>query len=245
MSPRWCSPGENVIGATVAGAWYTEKYGFFAFADRVYGDQPAFLAQLRIELADGSVHTIATGDEWRADGDGRGHRGPGSMPASTWTSAVADAGWSASGYDDEAWTPARLGAAARPGYENVPVPEARIAPPVRRTETLPVADVLTSPSGGPILDFGQNLVGRLRLRVTGPSGTSLTVRHAEVLDEGELALRPLRNSASTAVFDLAGDGEETLGVTLHVPRVPVRRRSTDGRASSTPPPSRRWCCTRI
>ena len=32
---------------------------------------------------------------------------------------------------------ARVGAAALPGYENVPVPEARIAPPVRRIETLP------------------------------------------------------------------------------------------------------------
>ena len=32
--------GENVLGATIAGAWYTEKYGFFQFADRVYGDQP-------------------------------------------------------------------------------------------------------------------------------------------------------------------------------------------------------------
>ena len=202
-------PGENVIGATVAGAWYTEKYGFFAFADRVYGDQPAFLAQLRIEFADGSVHTIATGDGWRADGTGA-VIASGIYAGEHLDLRRADAGWSASGYDDEAWTPARLGAAARPGYENVPVPEARIAPPVRRTETLPVADVLTSPSGGLILDFGQNLVGRLRLRVTGPSGTSLTVRHAEVLDEGELALRPLRNSASTAVFDLAGDGEETL-----------------------------------
>ena len=45
--------GENVLGATIAGAWYTEKYGFFEFADRVYGDQPSLLAQLRVEYADG------------------------------------------------------------------------------------------------------------------------------------------------------------------------------------------------
>ncbi len=202
-------PGENVLGATVAGAWYTEKYGFFAFADRVYGDQPAFLAQLHIEFADGSVRTIATGDGWRADGTGA-VVASGIYAGEHQDLRRADAAWSAPGYDDAAWTPARLGAAAKPGYENVPVPEARVAPPVRRTETLPVADVLTSPSGALILDFGQNLVGRLRLRVAGSVGTTITVRHAEVLDEGELALRPLRNAASTAVFELAGDGEEIL-----------------------------------
>ena len=163
--------GENVIGATVAGAWYTEKYGFFSFADRVYGDQPSFLAQLRLEFEDGSVRTIATGDGWRADGDGP-VVASGIYAGEHQDLRRTDAGWSTPAYDDALWTPVRVGAAAKPGYENVPVPEARIAPPVRAIQTLPVADVLTSPSGGLILDFGQNLVGRLRLRVAAPAGTS-------------------------------------------------------------------------
>ena len=63
--------GENVLGATIAGAWYTEKYGFFDFADRLYGTQPSFLAQLRVTYADGAVETLAaTGDGWQAFGDG-------------------------------------------------------------------------------------------------------------------------------------------------------------------------------
>ena len=104
---------------------------------------------------------------------------------------------------------ARRGASAREGYEHVPVPEARIAPPVRRIDELPVAEVLTSPSGATILDFGQNLVGRLRITVDGPAGTRLTLRHAEVLEDGELSLRPLRNATATDVLELAGDGPVT------------------------------------
>jgi alpha-L-rhamnosidase len=202
-------PGDNAIGATVAGAWYTEKYGFYSFAQRVYGEQPSFLAQLRLEFEDGSVRTIATGEGWRADGDGP-VVASGIYAGEHQDLRRTDAGWSTPGYDDARWAPVRIGAAAKPGYENVPVPEARIAPPVRAVQTLPVVEVLTSPSGGLILDFGQNLVGRLRIRVAGPAGARITVRHAEVLDEGELALRPLRNAASTAVFELAGDGEELL-----------------------------------
>ncbi|OYC97689.1 alpha-L-rhamnosidase [Microbacterium sp. Yaish 1] len=191
--------GENELSATLAGAWYTEKYGFFAFADRLYGDQPSFLAQLRMTYDDGTVETLAaTGAGWEAAGDG----------------PVVASGIYAGEHQDlartaTAFSPARVGAAARPGYENVPTPEARIAPPVRRTQTLPVAEVLTTPSGGRILDFGQNLVGRLRLRVRGRTGQRIVIRHAEVLEDGELALRPLRNAAATATFDLSG-GDDVL-----------------------------------
>ena len=202
--------GDNVLGATIAGAWYTEKYGFFQFADRVYGDQPSLLAQLRLEYADGRTQVVATGDGWRAFGDGPSSTAA-STPASTPTCgrAAGVAGWSTPGFDASAWPVARRGASAREGYEHVPVPEARIAPPVRRIDELSVADVITSPSGATILDFGQNLVGRLRIRVGGPAGTRLTLRHAEVLEDGELSLRPLRNAAATDVLELAGDGEVT------------------------------------
>lgn len=191
--------GENVLSATLAGAWYTEKYGFFAFADRLYGTQPSFLAQLRVTFDDGTTTTVAaTGDGWEAASDG----------------PVVDSGIYAGEHQDlrrevTGFSRVRVGAAAKPGYGDVPVPEARIAPPVRRIETLPVADTLAAPSGGTILDFGQNLVGRPRVRVRGTAGTTITIRHAEVLENGELALRPLRNAAATATFELSG-GDDVL-----------------------------------
>ncbi|SCY49537.1 alpha-L-rhamnosidase [Microbacterium sp. LKL04] len=191
--------GENELSATLAGAWYTEKYGFFAFAARLYGTQPSFLAQLRVTFDDGTTTTVAaTGDGWEAAAE----------------CSVVDSGIYAGEHQDLRITaadfrPVRVGAAALSGYETVPVPEARIAPPVRRIETLPVADVLATPSGGTILDFGQNLVGRLRVRLRGDAGARVTIRHAEVLEDGELSLRPLRNAAATATFDLSG-GDDVL-----------------------------------
>ena len=187
--------GDNELSATIAGAWYTEEYGFFTFTDRLYGTQPSFLAQIRVTYADDETVTVAaTGPGWEAAGDG----------------PVVASGIYPGEHQDlrrspAAWAPARVGAAANEGYEQVPVPEARIAPPVRRIQALPVAAVIPAPSGGTILDFGQNLVGRLRIRVRGAAGDRLTVRLAEVLEDGELALRPLRNAAATATFDLSGD----------------------------------------
>lgn len=196
-------PGENELTATVAGAWYTEKYGFFASTNRLYGTQPSFLAQLRVTFTDGVAETIApTGEGWRATSDG----------------PVIDSGIYPGEHQDLRrsadraawrWAAARIGAAALPGYERVPVPEARIAPPVRITQTLPVADVIETPSGSTILDFGQNLVGRVRVRLRGTGGTRVVVRHAEVLEDGELGIRPLRNAKATATYELSG-GDDVL-----------------------------------
>lgn len=53
-----------------------------------------------------------------------------------------------------------------------------------------------SPNGRTIVDFGQNLVGHVRLEIHGEAGTTITLRHAEVLDDGDVATRPLRGAAA-------------------------------------------------
>ncbi len=114
-----------------------------------------------------------------------------------------EAGWAEAGFDDSAWDPA-VGFAPKVG-ELVAPP----GPPVRRIEELPVADVLATPSGRTVLDFGQNLVGWVRFTVEGEAGTTVTLRHAEVLEHGELGTRPLRNAEATDRYTLRGGGPET------------------------------------
>ena len=64
--------------------------------------------------------------------------------------------------------------------------------------------IWTSPSGRTLVDFGQNLVGWIRLRAHGEPGAVITVRHAEVLEHDELGIRPLRNAKATDRFVLSG-----------------------------------------
>ncbi|TIC85475.1 alpha-L-rhamnosidase [Nocardioides sp. GY 10127] len=210
--------GENVLAASLAGCWFTESYGFMDAATTVYGSQPRFLARLEVDLPDGSRTVIETGPEWHATGEGP------IVSSGLYAGEHHDArralpGWDAPGYDEDAspatWSPVTVGAdwGERSGLAPdapVPTPEARVAPPVRRLERVAVVDTLTAPDGGTILDFGQNLVGRLRLTVAGEAGTELVLRHAEVLEDGDLALRPLRAAVSTDTYVLAGaDGGET------------------------------------
>ena len=93
-------------------------------------------------------------------------------------------------------------------HEGAVVPEARTGPVARRIEELAVREVLTSPSGATLLDFGQNVVGRLRITVSGEAGQEIVLRHAEVLELGELGTRPLRFADATDRYVLAGDDVE-------------------------------------
>ena len=76
---------------------------------------------------------------------------------------------------------------------------------MRRIEELaPVALLTSHRAARSIADFGQNLVGRLRIRVRdGEAGQTITLRHAEVLEQGELGTRPLRLAQATDRYILA------------------------------------------
>jgi alpha-L-rhamnosidase len=76
---------------------------------------------------------------------------------------------------------------------------------VRRIESVTPAAVTTSPAGRTVVDFGQNLVGRLRIRVRGEAGRTVTLRHAKVLENGELCTRPLRHATAIDRYTLRGD----------------------------------------
>jgi alpha-L-rhamnosidase len=193
--------GANAIGVQVAGAWYTERYGFRAGSTPFYGEQPAAALQLEVEYADGSTDTIVTGPDWRVTGDAP-IVASGIYDGESYDARREQDGWAQAGFDDDGWQPVRVDTAP------MPVPTARTSPAVRAIEERAVEQELVSASGGRILDFGQNLVGRLRIRVRGEAGAVVTLRHAEVLEHGELGVRPLRLAKATDTYTLRGGDEE-------------------------------------
>ena len=103
-----------------------------------------------------------------------------------------------------------------------------VGPPVRARNVLPVR-IWTSPSGRTLVDFGQNLVGWVRVRVTGRPVRG-HIRHAEVLEHDELGTRPLRTAQATDRFVLSGE-RGRVRADVHLPRLPLRRgRGLAGRA---------------
>ena len=194
------NPGRNVLAVALTGGWYTESFGFQGLAKPFYGEQPAFAGQLLLEYADGSSAVIATGPDWQASADGP-WTDAGIYCGEDFDARLVEPGWAEVGAAPEGWIAARV-------LPSGPVPGPRTSPEVRVIDDVPVVEVTTSPSGATLLDFGQNMVGRLRIRVSGEAGTVVTLRHAEVLEDGELGVRPLRVARATDTYILAGGGVE-------------------------------------
>jgi alpha-L-rhamnosidase len=189
--------GQNVLEVLLGNGWFRGRLGFHGQRG-FYGDRLALLAQLEVTTEDGSVHVLGTDGSWTARESG----------------VLAD-----DLYDGQR-TDLRLDLLGSEDHEPdaVEVVDADLSrlvapdgPPVRVTDVLPATEVITSPSGRTLVDFGQNLVGWVRLRVRGlEPGTEVTLRHAEVLENGELGVRPLRSAKATDSYLVAGGGEETL-----------------------------------
>ena len=189
--------GDNAVGIWLGDGWWRGRLGFGGGVDRFYGDVLGALAQLEITTADGTRVVVGTDGTWLA--------GPGPVLASglyegeRFDARAHDRAWSRAGYPvDDAWAPA----ADRGDHPVLVAPQ---GPPVRCTEELRAVSVDDKGDGRWILDFGQNHSGRLRIRAHGPAGREITLRHAEVLQDGELCREPLRTADATDVLVLAGE----------------------------------------
>jgi alpha-L-rhamnosidase len=197
---RLIAPGANAIGAILGDGWYR---GYLGFSGRKndYGTKVALLLQLEVRYADGRVERVNSDGSWK--------EGTGPITfADIYRGESYDArkelkGWDAAAFDDRGWTPAAL---AETTTADLVAP---VSEPVRRTQTVKPIAIIRSPAGETIYDLGQNITGWVRLSVSGPAGTTVTLRHAEVLDKaGNLYTENLRAAYQTDRYTLKGGDEE-------------------------------------
>jgi alpha-L-rhamnosidase len=188
----------TVLGICLGNGWSRGRLGWNGNR-AVYGDRLAVTAQLEVTFADGHRQLVSTGETWRAG------------PSATLANDLYDGQTIDARLADDTWMHP---GAALPGWGSVETLDfdtsrltPYIGPPVIRHETLRPVAIWSSPSGRTLVDFGQNLVGWLRFTTQGKAGTEIIVRHGEVLEHGELGVRPLRSAKATDRFILSG-GED-------------------------------------
>ncbi len=194
--------GENAIGAMLGDGWYR---GHLAWEDNwgVYGKKLGLLCQIQIEYTDGSSEMILTDNTWKGTPDG-----PIVMNSiyngETYDARKEISDWSKASFNDAKWKAVNV---ADHGYKEL-IPTETV--PVRKIEEIKPLKIWKTPKGTLVADFGQNMVGWIRLRVSGQAGTTVTIRHAEVMDKyGEFYTDNLRAAKATLQYTLNGQGEET------------------------------------
>nr|WP_257210360.1 family 78 glycoside hydrolase catalytic domain [Actinomyces ruminis] len=200
-------PGTNTLDVLLGNGWWRGHLGYYGDA-AVYGDRLALAAQLELTTADGANTVIATGTDWTA-------RESAVVANDLYDGQTTDlrlANTTGPAHPVEV-VRARPTGAARGDAAPRLVPQ--VAPPIRPTGVLPAQRVWTSPCGKTLVDFGQNAVGVVCLTARGlEAGAEVTIRHAEVLENGELGTRPLRGARATDTWILPDAGEHILQPTL-------------------------------
>jgi len=195
--------GTNAIGALLGYGRYA-GYMDMWMVRCIDGYYPQLLAQLDVELVDGTHVKLGTDGQWRSTLEG---------PV-RWSDLLVgegvdcrrdQPGWDQPDFDDHNWQPVW----SQPRNE-VPLMWQRSQPERAIRELQPVGVKEVKP-GVYLFDFGQNLSGWCRLKVDGPAGTHVRLRHSPlVLPDGNLDLEILWGVPQQEDYILDGKGERTL-----------------------------------
>jgi alpha-L-rhamnosidase len=163
---------------------------------------PRLRLQLELVYADGSSALVTSDEAWRATAEGP-IRANNEYDGEVYDARRETPGWLRPGFDDSAWSAARILTA--PSGALV----AQAIEPVRVVESLAAVSVEQTMPGRWIVDVGQVIYGRPHVRVRGPRGASLEIRSASTRwPDGRLRVEDNRAAQNTDVYVLAGSAEE-------------------------------------
>lgn len=202
--------GENVLGVLLGNGWFNYQ-STFRFKQAPWRARPKFCIDMRVTYEDGSEELVKTGKDWKTS----------LSPIvfnSIYTAEHYDArleipGWNMPGFDDSAWNEPKLVGAPT---QNI---EAQVLHPIRDVEEIPAKEMIQIDGKTYLYDFGRNISGICRITVSGDAGTTIRLKHAELLDKkghvDQSNLDWMHNDQNgsdpfqTDIFILNGKGEET------------------------------------
>ena len=178
---------DSTLDIQVAKGWYMSKFAIDGGYD--FGDQMKAIAELHVSYEDGTEEVIGTDASWKV-----------------LKSDVTESGiYYGEDLDRTAGTP-EMGAAVE--VENEHVLLDRYSLPVKVMEILPAKEIITTPKGETVIDFGQNHAGIMEFDVIDfPEGTVITVDCGEVLQEDNFYNENYRTARSRFVYTSDGRSE--------------------------------------
>lgn len=195
--------GTNVAGAMLGPGWYKGAMGLTKSRNN-YGDQMGFAMQIHIRYEDGSEEDILTDETWKGCDSPivfseiyHGEIYDASLEREGWCSSVNPEGE----WKDTVFVPF-----------DVRVIRAQNGARVKMIDKVEAKRIFVTPKGEQVIDFGQNMAGRIHVTANGKPGDVIYLKCFEVLDaEGNVYLDNLREARAEMKYTFAR--EET--VTWH------------------------------
>ena len=192
--------GNNTLAAVIGNGWFRGTLGWTNNVD-IYGKELALLMQVNVVYTDGSRDYFVTDENWKSS--------YGAILANEiYHGEEIDArkdqtGWDLPEFNDSKWQSVKI---LQAGFKHLIATENE---KITLHETMHPIKIFTTPKGEKVLDFGQNLVGWVKVKASGKSGDAIVIKHAEVLDKlGNFYIENMRSAKTTATYILSGKSEE-------------------------------------
>jgi len=191
----------NVLGVILADGWYCGRIGLPGDSCQ-YGNKLAFLMQMEIEYQDGNRQWVISDADFKSS--------TGALVYSDlfigerYDAGLENENWHDPAYDDRAWEKTNI---AEYGYSNL---VAQYGEPLRVVKEIVPLGMIKTPRGEMVIDLGQNISGKIRMRVHGVAKTEIVLDYSEVLDSDGNFLHQIRgrNKDQRDYYILKGDGVE-------------------------------------
>ncbi len=177
---------ENCLAITLGKGWRFLSRPHEAAALLGYQDT-AIIAALKLSYADGSEETIVTDDSWSVE------RSP----------VVYNNIYNGEHFD--ATLPPQQAQQAQIVAHDTDILTAQQGESITEHERLPAQELIRTPAGETVIDFGQNLTGYVEFTIQGKPGDKAVIKHAEVLDQdGNLYTENYRRAKAELSFTCDG-----------------------------------------
>lgn len=204
--------GKNAVGVLLGNGWYNlQSTAVWDFDKAKWRARPTFCLDIRIMYEDGTTETVTSDKEWKTA----------LSPIifnSIYTAEHYDArmekpGWNTVNFDDSKWNDII--------YRNAPSNHivAQAMHPIRNVEDVPAQSIHKYNDTNYVFDLGRNISGVSKIKINGPEGTVVRLRHSERLYANghtdmsniDIHYRPKDNTDpfQTDIIILNGKGEET------------------------------------
>lgn len=166
--------GKNAAGVLLGNGWYNHQTkAVWDFDKAPWRNRPAFSMDIRIEYVDGSTEIIPTDLSWKTSYGGL-------IFNSIYTGEHFDAnfeqkGWNSPTFDDSKWRKVVL---RKPPSENIVSQQLQ---PIRNVSTFEAKSFNKIDSKTYVYDFGQNMAGVTKIKLSGEKGTTVKIKHGERL----------------------------------------------------------------
>ena len=168
--------------------WYKGNFGFDGGQDCIYGDQQMAIAELHIAYDDGSSQIINTDASWQTSAG----------------KITKSAIYYGEDFDDTKeitnWQPAII------LQHSKEILHDRLSLPLKIKEYLPVKEIIHTPKGETVLDFGQNHAGWPEFYNHESAGKEIDLQMGEILQDGNFYRDNLRQAR--AAFHYISNGEQ-------------------------------------